>query len=348
MELSFHGGAEMQISRRNAITLFGAAALGAASGLTPLRSSLVAAKASGSDDREKVDILMAGASFYDVPYYAMRDFGFAEQHNIEVEATQNFDGGSSAAQIFAGGFGDVLISGMNGVVAIGREGLIDLTVLGVWTKYPYHRVVGKKDSEYTALEDLRGSGAVIGVSGSGSFGDLLIRDALVTLGIDPDAEVEIVNAGGAAAQVAALDSGSIDLSLLLPPVYVIEADNLQTVHRFNQVEVPSSVFTARTGDVEDNPEKFANFMGAYADAASAMIDDPAFALEVADASWGDGIDDAEVLKACVDEFLGIWSADGLFTEAQYDNSIAMLINSGLFEAEGMPSFEEMTAAAPEF
>jgi NitT/TauT family transport system substrate-binding protein len=298
----------------------------------------------------ELTLLQSGKSFYDVPFAAMMNQGIAERNGLKLDYAQFNSGGGSTAQIFAGGTGDILAAGIDGVVGIGQQGKLDITVIGTWTQRSYFRLVSKAGSPYKTLQDLKGQS--VAVSGAGSYSDRLLRALLRENGMDPDKDVKIAGLGGQPQQLAALESGNVAAVSLNPPtIYSAQkAGKVQLIHNYGQDELmPSIVFTARTEDVRKNPEPFANFMKSYRETMQRMKSDPAFALQAAKDEWGSSTED-DVLQAELKEFLddpGVWSVDGQFTRELYDNGREMLISSGV-DAGDFPSYEQLTQHAPKF
>jgi NitT/TauT family transport system substrate-binding protein len=312
------------------------------------RSTSTAPDASGTS---KLTLLESGKSFYDVPFYAMMRHGFAERNHLKLDYAQFNSGGGSTAQIFAGGTGNILAAGIDGVVGIGQQGKLDVTVIGTWTQRNYFRLVSKAGSPVRTLQDLRGKS--VAVSGAGSFSDRALRNLLRQNGMDPDKDVKIAGLGGQPQQLAALESGNVAAASLNPPtIYTaLKAGKVQIVHSYSQDDpMPSIVFTVRTADVRKNPAPYANFMKAYTETMQKLKTDPAFASQVAKEEWGSSTPD-DVLQAELKEFLddpGVWSIDGQFTQELYDNGRAMLLGSGQVQAANFPSYQQLTQYAPKF
>jgi ABC-type nitrate/sulfonate/bicarbonate transport system substrate-binding protein len=308
----------------------------------------VAASGSGSAVTT-LSILESGKSFYDVPLYAMMNDGFGTANHLKLSLAQFNSGGGSTAQIFAGGTGNILAGGIDTVAAIGQSGKLDVTVLGTWTQRNYFRLVSKAGSKYRTLADLRGQ--TIGVSGAGSFTDLAVRNLLRQNGLQPDRDVKIAALGQPAAQLAALESGSVAAIMLNPPtIYVAQQKKeVQTIHNFeNDPVVPSALFTARTADVEKNPAPYRNFINAYDQTIAKMRSDPSFAAKVAAADWGTTTAPI-VLTQELKEFLyspGVWSPSGAFTKELYNNGRQLLLGSGKVSAKNFPTYQALTAHSP--
>lgn len=79
---------------------------------------------------------------------------------------------------------------------------------------PQHSLFAK--SELSTIKALRGKR--IAVSGLGTIDDILLREALVTNGIDPARDLTILAMGAADTRFSALVSGAIDGSVLIAPV----------------------------------------------------------------------------------------------------------------------------------
>lgn len=323
--------------------------IAAATALTAAACSSPASGASGESGTASLSILESGKSFYDVPLYTMMNDGFAAQNHLHLSLAQFNSGGGSTAQIFAGGTGNILAGGIDTVAAIGQNGKVPLTVLGTWTQLNYFRLVSKEGSQFRTLSSLRGQ--TIGVSGAGSFSDYAVRNLLNSAGLKPGSDVKIAALGQPAAQLAALESGSVAAIMINPPTIdlALQKKEVQVIHNFENGQViPSILFSARTADVEKDPAPYQDFMKAYVQVMAKLTSDPSFALQVATADWGSTTSQA-VLKQELSEFLaspGVWSKSGQFTDELYTNGKQMLLGSGEVSAANFPSYQSLTAHTP--
>jgi ABC-type nitrate/sulfonate/bicarbonate transport system substrate-binding protein len=304
---------------------------------------------SGSGDAPgtyKVSVLVSGVSFAALPVYVMQDPAFAKQTGVTVTLAPFNNGGGSTSQVFAGGTGDVLYAGIDGVVSLARK--TPVTVIGTLSRYAYFTLAAKSGSQYKSVGDLKG--ATISVSGAGSFGDYLTRNLLKKNGLDPASDVKIAGVGAPPAQLAALTTNRVQASNLLGPTTQVarNAGQTQVIHDYeDDGPLPSVLFTGRRKDVSANPDKYAAFMKAYVAAVDKLRTDEAYALTIAKSKFPSTSD--EITKEELAEFLtkpGVWSPDGTFSEELYGNGKAMLVGSGGFPEAGFPTYGDLTTGAP--
>ncbi len=308
-------------------------------------------KSAGSGGTSSIQMLDSGTSFRDVSFYAMINDGFGAQNHLKLSFANFGAGGGSTSQIFAGGTGDVLSVGIDGIAAIGQKNSIPVTVLGAWAVYDYHQLVSKAGSKYTTVASLKGQ--TVAVSGAGSFSDYALRYLLKQNGLQPDQDVKVASISGDAAMLAAVEGGKVAAAVLTPPTVTqgVIDKKVQDIYKFESSPLPASLYIARTADVKKDPAKFANFMTAYTQSVAKMKADPAFAKQVS-ADWVKSkqltMSDA-VQQELIGEFLsspGVWSTNGKFTQSLYDAGKAMLVGSGKVQAANIPSYASLTQYSP--
>ena len=112
--------------------------------------------------------------------------------------------------------GDVPIGAMSGAaMATPRLQGVDLVmVLGFQNHLPFRFVVRP---EIKSVADLKGRR--VGVAGFGLLAERAARLVLAKLGLNPEKDVTLLQTGGEATRLAALVNGSIDATVLNPPVH---------------------------------------------------------------------------------------------------------------------------------
>ena len=165
-------------------------------------------------------------------------------------------------------------------------------------------------------------------------------------------DVQIAALGGTAAQYAALTSGKAAAVQLQSPILETAQSNhtVQTVYDFRveQGLQASLVFTARTAAVRANPAPYQVFMRTYRQIMNRFRTDPAYAMKMATAEWGATTSAAD-LQSQLAAYLtnpGIWSPDCVYTVVLYTNTRQLLLDSGLFTADGFPTYRQLTQYAP--
>jgi ABC-type nitrate/sulfonate/bicarbonate transport system substrate-binding protein len=132
--------------------------------------------------------------------------------------------------------GDVPIGAMSGAaMATPRlQGADLVVVLGFQNFLPFRFVVRP---EIKSVADLRGRR--VGVAGFGLLAERAARLVVAKLGLHPDKDVILLQTGGEATRLAALVSGSIDATVLNPPVHkrAVEA-GMRVMANMAEMEIP--------------------------------------------------------------------------------------------------------------
>ena len=112
--------------------------------------------------------------------------------------------------------GDVPIGAMSGaaMAAPRLQGADLIVVLGFQNYLPFRFVVRP---EIKSVADLKGKR--VGVAGFGLLAERAARLVVAKLGLNPNKDVTLLQTGGEATRLAALVSGSIDATVLNPPVH---------------------------------------------------------------------------------------------------------------------------------
>ena len=112
--------------------------------------------------------------------------------------------------------GDIPIGAMSGAAMAGPklQGADLIAVLGFQNFLPFRLVVRP---EITTAADLKGKR--VGVAGFGLLAERAARLVIAKLGLNPDKDVILLQTGGEATRLAALVNGSIDATVLNPPIH---------------------------------------------------------------------------------------------------------------------------------
>ena len=112
--------------------------------------------------------------------------------------------------------GDVPIGAMSGaaMAAPKLQGADLVVVLGFQNFLPFRLVVRP---EIKSVADLKGKR--VGVAGFGLLAERAARLVVAKLGLNPDKDVTLLQTGGESTRLAALVNGSIDATVLNPPIH---------------------------------------------------------------------------------------------------------------------------------
>lgn len=112
--------------------------------------------------------------------------------------------------------GDIPIGAMSGaaMAAPKLQGADLVVLLGFQNYLPFRLVVRP---EIKSAADLKGKR--VGVAGFGLVAERAARLVVAKLGLNPDKDVTLLQTGGEATRLAALINGSIDATVLNPPIH---------------------------------------------------------------------------------------------------------------------------------
>jgi len=173
---------------------------------------LVSALSPGSS---RADSLKVGYGAFSLGYaliWVTKEGRLFDQNGLDVEVLY-LESNLVRTALIAG---DVPIGAMSGAaMATPRLQGIDLVVvLGFQNFLPFRFVVRP---EIKSVADLKGRR--VGVAGFGLLAERAARLVLSKLGLNPEKDVTLLQTGGEATRLAALVNGSIDATVLNPPVH---------------------------------------------------------------------------------------------------------------------------------
>lgn len=159
--------------------------------------------------------------------------------------------------------GDVPIGAMSGAaMAIPRlQGADLVVVLGFQNFLPFRFVVRP---EIKSVADLKGRR--VGVAGFGLLAERAARLVLAKLGLNPEKDVTLLQTGGEATRLAALVNGSIDATVLNPPVHkrAVEA-GMRVMANMAEMGIPfqNSALVTTQRFVAKNPDVMRRLVKAF-------------------------------------------------------------------------------------
>ena len=150
--------------------------------------------------------------------------------------------------------GDMPIGAMSGaaMAAPRLQGADLIVVLGFQNYLPFRFVVRP---EIKSVADLKGKR--VGVAGFGLLAERAARLVVAKLGLNPDKDVTLLQTGGEATRLAALINGSIDATVLNPPVHkrAVEA-GMRVMANMAEMGIPfqNSALVTTQRYIAKNPE----------------------------------------------------------------------------------------------
>jgi len=168
---------------------------------------------------------------------------------------------------------DVGLAGGDAALKANRAGA-DLVVVGGLVDGFYHRLIAREG--VAGADDLRGK--TVGLPFLGGPQDMAVRVALRELGLDPEADVDVVNMGKEFNRMAALSQGEIDATTSQAPPSLVAELGFRTLVDLpaGDARFPYMTVVCRRELLEEEPGVVRRLVGALGDAA-AYYRDPAHA-----------------------------------------------------------------------
>jgi ABC-type nitrate/sulfonate/bicarbonate transport system substrate-binding protein len=161
--------------------------------------------------------------------------------------------------------GEVAFGAMSGaaMAAPRLQGADLVVVLGFQNNLPF-RLVARPEIKSAA--DLRNKR--IGVAGFGLLAERAARLVIAKLGLNPDRDVVFLQTGGEATRLTALVNGSIDATVLNPPVHkkAVEA-GMRVLANMQEMEIPfqNSALVATQRFIGKNPDVMRRLTKSFVD-----------------------------------------------------------------------------------
>ncbi len=173
----------------------------------------VALFTSGASARS-LRVASAGLSGEFLPLWIAHDRGIFHKYGLDTEVI-TFQGGPLAVQALVSGSVQMHLGGTSSILDAKMQGARTVTLAVFVNTLPYTLVASQRIKAASQLK-----GARIAVSRLGSVSDLSLRIALRNLAINPEKEVVILGIGDQTSRFSALRSGSVDATVISPPLTV--------------------------------------------------------------------------------------------------------------------------------
>jgi NitT/TauT family transport system substrate-binding protein len=172
------------------------------------------------------------------------------------------------------------------------------------------------------VEDLKGK--TFGIS---SFGGTPHSEAIMILrkyGMNPEKDVTFLQIGGSATRYAALETGSVQAVMLVPPF-----NNFAQKRGFNQLlsfndimNIPLGGLTVHTQRLKDKPDEIVRMIKAVLKATDYIRTRKAEVLSYMEAKWG--IKEADVRESIYRDVTGLYSRNGVASDETMKNVIQLV------------------------
>jgi ABC-type nitrate/sulfonate/bicarbonate transport system substrate-binding protein len=294
---------------------------------------------------DEISIILATPAFYSLPISVLLKTG--GEYNLKVELLE-LQGGGEAGAVFAGGNGDILMSGIDKLFGLRRQNMVDIRVFGVILTAANWSLVAPTKANIKSIKDLKGK--TIGISGPGSSSDMLVRYAVRKVGLDPDKDVTLIALGSVANLFAGVENDRVAAGVLVSPFLeragaagmtrVADAD-------WERMEYPNNVFIGRTKDLETKRDKFIHFMNAFKTVLHRFKTDRDYAMKMAKMVYPNT--SSEELSQQLDFAIDVlWKPmEGTLSKGIYDQAKDVLVGSGRFKPEDIPDYSAVVVTLPD-
>jgi NitT/TauT family transport system substrate-binding protein len=172
------------------------------------------------------------------------------------------------------------------------------------------------------VEDLKGK--KFGIS---SFGGTPHSEAIMILkkyGMNPEKDVIFLQIGGSSSRYAALDSGSIDAAMLVPPFNKLaKKRGFNEILSFNDVmNIPIGGLAVNTQKIKEKPDEIVRMIKAILKSVDYIRTHKSEILTIMDTKWG--IKEADIRDGIYRDIIGIYSRTGIATDDTMKNVVQLV------------------------
>jgi len=177
-------------------------------------------------------------------------------------------------------------------------------------------------SNIKKVEDLKGK--TFGIS---SFGGTPHSEAIMILrkyGMNPEKDVTFLQIGGSSSRYTALESGSIQAAMLLPPF-----NNFAKKRGFNQLmsfndimSIPLGGLSVHTQKIKEKPDEIIRMIKAVLKATDYIRNRKTEIMSFVEAKWG--IKEGDVRESIYRDMVGLFSRDGIASDETMKNVIQLV------------------------
>jgi NitT/TauT family transport system substrate-binding protein len=172
------------------------------------------------------------------------------------------------------------------------------------------------------VEDLKGK--KFGIS---SFGGTPHSEAVMILrkyGMNPEKDVTFLQIGGSSSRYTALDSGSIDAAMLVPPFNKLAAKRgFNEILSFNEImSIPLGGLTVHTQRIKERPDEIVRMIKAMLRGVNYIRNNQTDILSMMASRWG--IKDADVREGIYRDIVGIYTRNGVASDETMKNVIQLV------------------------
>ncbi len=209
-------------------------------------------------------------------FYAL-ERGIFRKHGLDVELSAMKSASQTEAALISGNLDFALMSATASIhgAAAGADPVV---IGGIINTSVYALMV---TAEIQTAADLVGKAVAINQPGGGS--DLIMRKALIHLGVEPDEEVTLLSIGGQSDRMAAMETGQVVGTLVTVPESIKATENgFHQLFDVASLELPTPYVTVSTtrSYLATNRPQAVQFMAAISEAIAMMKEDKADTIVV--------------------------------------------------------------------
>ena len=231
----------------------------------------------GKVEKPKLTLGLAVPAASFLPVYVAAERTWKDM-GLDVEIV-SFRGDAEVSQAMAGGSLDLSLQSLDGLINLINS---DQPVKGFYAGFHHADFAWVAQASVKSWSDLKGG--TIGVSTFGSLTDTLTRYVLRKHGLQPEKDVQVMQAGPSATSIQALRSGRLLSAIQSAPTKWVAEDLGLTVLGTQPQEIapqwPKHSFVARTKFLDDYPNTVKTFLRAHVAAIRLARADRALAIKV--------------------------------------------------------------------
>jgi NitT/TauT family transport system substrate-binding protein len=225
---------------------------------------------------QNIRIGIPGLSAEFTPVWAANDRGRLKKYGLDAEVIV-MQGGTQLVQALVGASLDFAV--MGGAYLTGAVRGADLVMVAThMDRFPYSLIV---KPTIKRAEDLKG--AKLAISRFGSSSDAGLRVSLQRSGVNPDKDVTILQVGGQTERYAALRSGVVDGTVVIPPLSSAAQragfNSLLNMAKLG-IPYPQEGVVASRQYIANRRDTLLRFLRAYLEAVRDLKADKEFAIAV--------------------------------------------------------------------
>ena len=172
------------------------------------------------------------------------------------------------------------------------------------------------------VEDLKGK--TFGIS---SFGGTPHSEAVMILrkyGMNPEKDVTFLQIGGSSSRYTALESGSIQAAMLVPPFNKLaQKRGFNELLSFNEImNIPLGGLAVHTQRMKEKPDEIVKMIKAILKSVDYIRTRKAEILSLMESKWG--IKEADIREGIYRDIIGLYSRTGIGTDETMKNVIQLV------------------------